>query len=501
MSQADGRALRWGFAIIIAIGVGLRVAYFLPDTSLWGDEAALASSLVSRTVGELAQPLEHDQQAPYLFLVAERLLYEGFGLSERWLRLPAFVASVLAVPMFAWLAVRMGGPAAGLVAAALFAFCPILIRYGAELKPYALDVLATITLLWVAERVLAQQYSRSSLAALASVGAGLVWLSYPIVFVLAAVGFTIACDRLLRRRWDDLGRIGGVLAVWALSALPMYFLFVSRGVSNESLQDFWSYAFPPLPPGSLWDVRRSIELFFEASNLVGLAGTGISASLLILGAVTLARHDWRLLGFCLGPIVFTFIASALQLYPFATRLLLFLVPVCVVQMAVGLAGLRLPGLNAFTPGVLAVVLLAAPIAATNDQLEQVERSGVRDMLGAIRASGAPGDALYVYGKARMSYAIYARQHPASGRHVVLGALNVREGSKLTEDLRKLTGQQRVWFLFSEVHTFFVDEEQLLRREVERHGRLVRTLEVGPARAYLYESLSGQWHEERPQAVH
>jgi hypothetical protein len=169
------------------------------------------------------------------------------------------------------------------------------------------------------------------------------------------------------------------------------------------------------------------------------------------------------------PIV-TFLASAVHAYPFATRLILFVVPLLIMPLAEGAASLTLPPLSPnWTPLILAGFLLAAPGMEVNDLLDSPERSGVRDVLSAVGGRATSGDALYVYSMAETSFRLYRQKFGRNDVDVVIGSPAVREGQRVANDLRRLSGHRRVWFVFSEVQTFFVDEEKLILADIERRG--------------------------------
>ena len=154
-----GSHLSIALAGLVAVGAILRVLYFAPDTSLWGDEAAVIMEVRDRPASQLHRPLGDNQQAPYLFLLTEKALLSDFGLNEHWLRVPALVASLVALVLFAWLARGMLSSIGAVFGVVLFAFCPRLIRYAAEVKPYAGDAAATLTVLCLAVMVIRSNWA------------------------------------------------------------------------------------------------------------------------------------------------------------------------------------------------------------------------------------------------------------------------------------------------------------------------------------------------------
>jgi hypothetical protein len=495
--RLTGRSAPWAlvpFLVLIALGSILRIAYFRADTSLWGDEAGLALNLQQHSYRELAQPLGGHQQAPYLFLLIEKALFSRFGLNEHWLRAPALFSSLASLVLFPWVARKVISTRGAIIGTALFALCPSLVRYSAELKPYAGDALASLIVCGFGVGVINSRFSRAWLALFALVGALLAWASYPCVFVLFGVGTALLVDRLVARKPSDMLACAAMVSLWLASFAAVYIGMARHSVADHSIELFWDYAFAPLPPRSLWDLRHASEILVSPFvDPLGLSGVGLGGALFVLGSSVLFVVNWRLAVFCVLPIMAAFFASAVHAYPFATRLLLFIVPLLIMPLAEGAARLASSPLpRNWTYLVLAGFLLAAPGFGVRDLLGSPERSGVRDVLSAVAGRAASGDALYVYWKAATSFRLYRQRFARNDVDIQFGIYEVREGQRVTDDLRQLSGHRRVWFLFSEVHTFFVDEEKLMLAAIERRGTRLDMIVVGPTRAYLYESASGEW---------
>jgi hypothetical protein len=75
----------WLLAVIV-LGVGLRLAQYVTDRSLWCDEALLALNVLHRPTAELFEPLDYHQGAPVGFLLLEKLATNLAGHGELALR-------------------------------------------------------------------------------------------------------------------------------------------------------------------------------------------------------------------------------------------------------------------------------------------------------------------------------------------------------------------------------------------------------------------------------
>jgi hypothetical protein len=249
----------------------------------------------------LRHPLGSNQLAPYLFLVGEKAAMSRFGLNEHGLRLLPFLASLASLALFAWVARSVLSPTGAAVGTALFACCPMLIRYGAEVKPSAGDAMATLVMLSLVLFVIRSGWVMRRIAVLTTAGAVLLWASYPLAFVLAGIGTTAIIDRLLARQFRQAAACAAGSALWLTSFAAVYRVMgTSDNLTNEYLTSFWEISFARVPPHSLWDLRQSVELFDSMFvDPLGLAGAGLGALLFACGIGSWAARDWRWASMCI----------------------------------------------------------------------------------------------------------------------------------------------------------------------------------------------------------
>jgi hypothetical protein len=107
--------------VLVALGVALRLAYYLANPALSSDEAALALNLMHRSYGELFQQLDVNQAAPPGFLLVQKFAINAFGPGPYILRLFPLVGGVAALLLFYPVSRRFVGRRAALVGLGLFA--------------------------------------------------------------------------------------------------------------------------------------------------------------------------------------------------------------------------------------------------------------------------------------------------------------------------------------------------------------------------------------------
>ena len=73
-------------AVILGIGVLLRVVVYLSNRSMWLDEMSLTGNIVGKPVLDFSENLTNDQLAPFGFLIVQRALVRILGDSNFALR-------------------------------------------------------------------------------------------------------------------------------------------------------------------------------------------------------------------------------------------------------------------------------------------------------------------------------------------------------------------------------------------------------------------------------
>ena len=144
--------------------------------------------------------------SPPLFLWLERAVVLALGDSEYALRLVPFLASCLALVLFAGFARRVLGPYAAALAVGLFAVSDRLLWHASEAKPYALDVLVAVAAGWWFARTAGWPLWRRCLPA-AVVAPFAVWASFPACFVAGGLLLGLLPSATRRRTdWREPGR-------------------------------------------------------------------------------------------------------------------------------------------------------------------------------------------------------------------------------------------------------------------------------------------------------
>ncbi len=182
----SGRAL----GLVVAAGAALRFAT-LDVQSLWYDEAVTAR-LLRMDLGAMLRAIPDSESTPPLYYVLAWLWTQVLGAGEVGMRsLSALLGTAAVVAVWA-LGRRIGGDGAGLAAAALAAFNPLLHWFSQEARAYSLLALlaAGSALLWL--RALEQPRSARRLLAWGAVAALALATHYYAAFLVAPQALWLA---------------------------------------------------------------------------------------------------------------------------------------------------------------------------------------------------------------------------------------------------------------------------------------------------------------------
>ena len=353
---------RWIWALL-AIGLAARLVRYLLRFPLWEDECMLSSNYLDRGYLDLLQPLGYYQVCPPLFLWGQLTVVKLLGFNEYALRLIPLVCSVGSLFLFRHLAGRLLRGSALVLAVGVFAVSYPMIRYAAEAKPYAGDLLLSLAMMALVIEWLRRPERNGWLWALAAIIAPAVGCSYPAVFVGGGLSLVVGYV-LVRGRGADCqsassdGRLATCPTTWrawlpwcvynaALVAGFLALLAVNRLAVGERNMDFmvtdWAGMFPPLgqPLRLAWWLLATHCGGMMAFPLGGPNwGSAPIFPLFVIGVVVLVRRRAGvLLVLLLAPLGLNLIAAAMQRFPYGShpRMSLYMAGPLSILIALGIA--------------------------------------------------------------------------------------------------------------------------------------------------------------------
>jgi dolichyl-phosphate-mannose-protein mannosyltransferase len=481
---------RVAIVAVAAVGVALRLIPLLSDRCLWIDEAMLALNLVERSPDRLLQPLDWNQGAPAGFLLLTKSAIMLFGTAEWSFRLVPFIASVLGMIGFAWVARRLLPAEAALLAVALYAVSPFLISYAGECKQYASDAALAVGMFAAALGLLLGNGGTRRWVVLSVVGAMSVWFSHPVAFVLGGIGTALFFQSIVSQDRNRTGACIATIACWLTSFGVCYITCLRQLGNNDFLLDYWAGHFCPLPPTSQGDLMWLADHYFKfLAYPGGLGGTeiaigGIAAALAVIGVAAMVRDRWPVAVAIIVPGLVALLASGVHLYPFAGRLLLFLVPLMLLAVARGAwdVAAHLQPQRPLAAVVIVGLLLIAPVIESYQSIRHPQRhEQIEPVLSGVRTEMRPGDKVYVYWGAVPAFLFYTRDDPFPPG-VILGIEHHEEHTGYRDDLLQFAGEPRVWLIFSHPHQ---DEELVVQSYADALGRRERVIRQPGAAAFLF----------------
>jgi hypothetical protein len=316
-----------------------------------------------------------------------------FGFGEPGLRSLSALVGVLAVPVAYGAAAKLISKRAGVIAAALATFSPLLIWYSQEARAYEFVVLLTglslLTFAFASDRP-----SAGALAAWTLASA----LALASEYYAALVVVPEALWLLYVHRHDrGMRRVLAAVGVLVLCAIPLLWLAISQnGTGHASwiapipLGPRLGQIIPQFAAGLQSPARQVLMRLAEAAALVALV-------LLFTRSDRLERRGALIAGsIAVGGFVLNLLLIAGGIDDLITRNVITLWMPAVVAVAGGLAARRARTLGLLCTVVLCAVGLTGTIAvAANRDFQRPDWRGVARLLGPKPASGTGNRAILI----------------------------------------------------------------------------------------------------------
>ncbi len=221
-----------------------------------------------------------------------------------------------------------------------------------------------------------------------------------------------------------------------------------------------------------------------------------AAILFAVGSISIFLRRWQL-GLMLHlPILLTLMASALHKYPFAGRLLLFLVPNISLIVAEFIGRIysllqrnkRLSWIGLPVALVVFAWVVRTPASEAWRHLSQPrlgeEMKPVMAYLGAQRQQN---DAVYVYYGAAPAFRFYSPLYDLNNARSVWGTQNRLNREGYIRELDQLRGRGRTWVVISHNCDWNgFDEKALIVEHLDHMGRRLDQFIGQNSSAYLYD---------------
>lgn len=342
-AEASTRPYLVAALTLIGLGVVLRLAGYFGGIEFWWDEAMWAIRIAEGEPTGI-RPLGYAWVSRWLIDLRN---------TEPVVRSVSLVAGALSLPVFLAVCRQAGlSRLTSLFGLFVLAVHPAAIDMTKEFKPYALELLLHLLLLWLAFSCLRSCETwrllwMSLLAAIAPLFSWSIVVLYPGLFVI------LAADAFRRRRLPQLLATAGSAVVSAGVLLTAYWLQLRGSRPNHV---YWGEKYDIFYLGTdvaglaFWLLEKTydvasfparLETFWLAPSAVD-AFVALQVALCLLGAVAIgAARRWDLAALWLSPWLVTIGLSLLGRWPYGVfRTNLFLLAYSLLLALAGLDGLR-----------------------------------------------------------------------------------------------------------------------------------------------------------------
>jgi hypothetical protein len=520
----------------VLVGLAVRLEQLLSNRSLSQDEAMLALNIVHRSYAGLFRQLEYLQGAPVGFLVLQKGAVQWLGENEYSLRLLPFLAGTFALVLLVCLARETIAASAVPIAVLLFALSDPLVNWTVYAKPYALDVLLTVLVLWIAFRSLHRPRASALLVPFALVGATSIWFSFASVFVLAGCSTVLVGGAILRRQWRRVKLLLLASVPWLVSFVVFSVALLGNLSDLQRLQCLGcgenlgtaasgTDQHPAAWRATLGEFRYISgvgHVLERGNNDLGLVVFMIALAFCVIGLYSLTRRLPDAALMMIAPFLFMLLAWGLGKYPVLGRTQLFLVGIFVLLLAEGFWYVVATPRRASTLGlallfgVLVAILVTAPTIGHVAHPRRFE--DLKPVLTYLAARQRPTDTLYVHYTSQYQLRFYVecdcggsavrdaarnglwplRPGPGGPAEFAPALLSVpprlivppyrgRGAEAYVVDLEKLRGRRRAWFLLSSLED---SRREFLLEALDKLGSQLASFKVGngkdAAAVYLYD---------------
>lgn len=336
--------------IILLISISLKVIFYLQQAPFIGDEANVILPLIKNNIenvmfsfrnpGELAAPL-------WCFL--QKFIANIAGINELSMRFLQLLFGIVNLFVFIKFSKEfLNKKASIIVALFLFAINLSQVRFSSMVKPYIIDVtVLMLFLIYLSKTVNNDSINKYTLKQ---------WifqffsfctaylLSLPAIFIGPTVLFLLILNELSERTKHFKRNLTNLLLVFCANCIALgcyYAFFLSGFRQQKQLNNEWLYGYGFFP-NTKAEFAQLADLLFDRVQYWDKTNDAVLYSILILifagivsYLISVIKKNEKLSQFAIliTPVIVMLFAGAIHIYPFANRLVLFLLPIFIVLIA------------------------------------------------------------------------------------------------------------------------------------------------------------------------
>jgi hypothetical protein len=347
--------------LFLVIGVALRLEQFFINRSLWGDEAVISLNIIDHKFFALLKPVGDGVFAPFGFLATEKIIIKILGFSEYAFRLFPLICGLVSIVVFLFILQKTVCQKSAYIGMFLFAISVPMIYWSSEINKYSTELMFGLLLLNISIDYYKNPTFKNKWL-LSFIGAVSIWFAFSSIFVLGAIAVALLIN-ILKSFKQSVNSLMSIFVIWGTSFIIFYFSsHLNEQANAKSLKLYWTNWFLPFPPKGWNDLRWLVENPFNAlQNPGGFYLSGLALFIIAIACISLWKKDKTLLSLLTLPTILTLLASALRVWPFYGRLILFLVPFWILLLTIGIDTLRENFKMPFVAFVASLFLIIHPV--------------------------------------------------------------------------------------------------------------------------------------------
>jgi len=483
--------------IILLLGLTFAIRDYFAFRSFWTDEAALALNL-ERSFKELVQPLGSGQMAPIFFLFLAKLLSLLFGLKDYILKIVPLLFGVGSLLLFLIISKKLLPKIHTAFALSFFILSERMLNYFTEFKQYSAEIFFALLLFLFYLNLSSQNINdnntvlyKTKFIVFIVLGIISIGFSFTAPVVLVSILILLLKDLFFKKdikaniknkadikkykikKYKIVSVINYIFIsfFWILSIFIFYFYNRQNNSQVSYMNNYWNFAFFPIIP------RNTSQLFWLPNSIIDffnyfykIDGGLISKDLIlikiifgfillllfIIGIIKYFNKPNNLAIFTFSLIFISLSLSALKIYPFYQRTILYLASFIILNMANGLGFIidflnnkkkYLKNFNLFLISIILVFLFAIPfIIRVYYFIEPKYRSEIKPFINYCINNKKENDAILVQEIYLNQFVFYYNKKTHDNKNIIFFK------NLLKKDLNNMLNENKNLWIFCDNKT-------------------------------------------------
>lgn len=333
--------------LIFFVGVFLRIfAWHHLSYNVIGDECFSIYGSITPIKDLFVRFIQGTNFLP-LYRCLLRIIYEIFGINWPLFKLPSLIASICSIFVFyKILYLIFKNKVLILSALSLFCFNYTLIHFSMRVKPYSIDVLLVLLVLYfsISRFIHKKNFNIKETLQYSFISSVMIFTSLPTIMYIFLSWFAFFIKALKDKSYYFLRNLFVFFLIVCSTFFVEYLTYINKMVGDNDLKRQWlsiDYFFKPDSFSAINSIIHFCFFKFEFYDIEiqYVLPTFILIIFLVLffvGSIKFLIKDFKLKKqgllsyFLVFPVFIFVVLSFLEIYPFCNRLIIFLIPVNII---------------------------------------------------------------------------------------------------------------------------------------------------------------------------